>query len=110
MLVSGEDEASHFKSLEKVFNCLEKHSIRLKQEKCCFLLRRVDYLGHQISEEGIQPLANKVSAIIKTSVDYNGRQSAIRRASTPSDRWLLVCADIVTEQKNRGHGVGSRQD
>ena len=65
ILVSGEDEASHFQSLEEVFNRLEKHGIRLKQEKCCFLLPRVEYLGHQISEEGIQPLANKVSAIIE---------------------------------------------
>ena len=65
ILVSGEDEASHFQSLEEVFNRLEKHGIRLKQEKCCFLLPRVEYLGHQISEEGIKPLANKVSAIIK---------------------------------------------
>ena len=44
------------------------------------------------------------------SVDYNGRQSAIHRARTPSDRSLLLCAEIVTEQKNRGCGVGSGQD
>ena len=65
ILVSGEDEASHFQLLEQVFTRLEKHGIRLKQEKCCFLLPSVEYLGHQISEEGIKPLANKVSAITK---------------------------------------------
>ena len=46
ILVSGEDEASHFKSLEEVLNRLEKHGIRLKQEKSCFLLPKVEYLGH----------------------------------------------------------------
>ena len=65
ILLSGEDEASHFKSLEEVFYRVEKHGMRLKQEKCCFLLRRVEYLRHQISEEGIQLLAIKVSAKIK---------------------------------------------
>ena len=34
-----------------------------------------------------------------TSVDHKGRQSAIRRARTLSDRSLLLCVDIVTEQK-----------
>ena len=72
ILVSGEDEASHFQSLEEVFTRLEKHGIRLKQEKCCFLLPKVEYLGHQISEEGIQPLANKVSAIIKAPIHTKG--------------------------------------
>ena len=65
LLVSREDEASHFQSLEEVFTCLDKHGIRLKQEKRCFLLPSVEYLGHHISGEGIQPLANKVSAITK---------------------------------------------
>ena len=65
ILVSGEDEDSHVQSLKEVFTRLEKHGIRLKQKKCCFLLHKVKYLGHQISEEGIQPFASKVSAIIK---------------------------------------------
>ncbi len=65
ILITGEDEASHLQTLEEVFIRLEKHGIRLRQEKCCFMIPKVEYLGHQISEEGIQPLANKVSAIIK---------------------------------------------
>ena len=36
------------------------------------------------------------------SEDYNSRQSVIRRARTPSDRSLLLRADIVTERKRRG--------
>ena len=52
-LVSGEDEASHFELLEEVFKRLEKHGIRLKQEKFSFLRHKVEYLGHQISEEEI---------------------------------------------------------
>ena len=34
ILVSGEDEASHFKLLEEVSSRLEKYGFRLKQEKC----------------------------------------------------------------------------
>ena len=47
-----------------------------------------------------------------TSVDYNDRQSAIRRARTPSDQSLLLCVDIVTEQKKLGarRRLGTRLD
>ena len=44
-----EDEASYFQSLEEVFTPLEKHGIRLKQEKSSILLPKVEYIGHQIS-------------------------------------------------------------
>ena len=65
ILVSGEDEATHFKLLEEVFGRLEKHGFQLKQEKCRFLLSRVEYLGHQISSDGVQPLPTKTEAILK---------------------------------------------
>ena len=45
ILVSGEDEASHFKSLEEVFNRLEKHGFNLKQENvasCSLVLNTSD--------------------------------------------------------------------
>ena len=68
ILVSGEDEASHFKQLEKEFSQLEKHGFRLKQEKCRFLLPRVEYLGHQISSVGIRQLQTKIEAILKVPI------------------------------------------
>ena len=74
ILVSGEDEGSHFRSLEEVFTRLEEHGIRLKQEKCSFLLPKVEYLGHQISQEGIQPLSNKVAAIADAPIPKDPQQ------------------------------------
>ena len=71
ILVSSKDEASHFQLLGEVFNRLEQHGFRLKQEKCEFLLPVVEYLGHQISSDGIQPLPNKVDAIVKAPVPQN---------------------------------------
>lgn len=34
--------------------------MRLKKEKCDFLLPRVDYLGHRINSNGLEPAASKV--------------------------------------------------
>ena len=65
ILVSREDEASHFQLLGKVFTSLEQHGFQLKQEKCKFLLLVVEYLGHHISSDGIQPFLNKVDTNVK---------------------------------------------
>ena len=74
ILVSGKDEAAHLQSLDEVFTCLEKHGFRLKLEKCEFLLPKVEYLGHQISSDGIQPLPSKVTAIIEAPTPKNLQQ------------------------------------
>ena len=71
VLVSGEDETNHFMLLGEVFGRLKKHGFRHKQKKCQFLLLRVEYLGHQISSDGIQPLQTKVEAIVKAPIPGN---------------------------------------
>ena len=71
ILVSDEDEASHFKMLGEVFGQLGKHGFCLKQENCPFLLRRVQYLGHQISSDGRRPLPTKIEVISKSPVPGN---------------------------------------
>ena len=71
ILGSGEDEVSHFKLLEEVFGWLEKHGFWLKQEKCQFLSLRVEYLGHQIPSDGVQPLGTKIEAMIKAPIPGN---------------------------------------
>ena len=42
ILVCGVDEANHFQFLEEVFARLERHGFRLKQEKCQFLLQKLN--------------------------------------------------------------------
>lgn len=64
ILVGGKDQESHLQSLGAVFRCLEAHHFQLKQEKCQFLFSSVEYLGHQINWDGIQPLQSKVEAIV----------------------------------------------
>lgn len=57
ILVTGE---SHLRNLEAVLSRLEDDGVRLKQEKCEFKLPQVEYLGHRISANCLQPTAQKV--------------------------------------------------
>ena len=64
ILVSSTNEESHLHTLEEVLTRLEKHGFRPKLEKCEFLLTCIEYLGHVISKDGIQPVPSKVEAIV----------------------------------------------
>ena len=63
ILISGKSPQEHLKNLEEVLSRLEEAGLRLKKEKCAFLLPEVDYLGHKICRDGLQPTEIKVRAV-----------------------------------------------
>ena len=64
ILITGESEAAHLRNLEAVLHRLKAAGLRLKREKCQFMLRQVEYLGHRISAAGLHPSVEKVRAIV----------------------------------------------
>ena len=63
ILITGTSEADHLSTLDKVLTRLEAAGLHLKRNKCAFLLPSVEYLGHKISADGLQPTEEKVRAI-----------------------------------------------
>ena len=63
ILVTGESEATHLQNVAALLEWLESAGVRLKREKCYFMVSEVEYLGHSISAKGIQPVIVKVRAI-----------------------------------------------
>ena len=53
----------HLRNLDEVFTRLENENLRLKREKCAFMLPKIDYLGRIISANGLQPSPTKIKAI-----------------------------------------------
>ena len=53
---------------------LEQAGLRLKREKCSFMLSSVEYLGYKISEKGLQPTDEKIIAIKNAPVPKNVSQ------------------------------------
>ena len=48
ILITGRSQQEHLKNLEEVLKRLEEAGMRLKQEKCTFLMPEVEHLGHKI--------------------------------------------------------------
>ena len=53
----------HITRLENVFKQLEKHGLKLKASKCEFFKKEVQYLGHIVSDKGIQTDPDKIAAL-----------------------------------------------
>ena len=74
ILISGETEATHLKTVEEVPGKLNKAGLRLKREKCAFMLNSVEYLGHNISADGLRPTEEKIRAIAEAPAPRNVAQ------------------------------------
>ena len=53
----------HLERLDAVFSRLKEHNLKLKGTKCEFLKSHVTYLGHVVSENGIETDPEKTEAI-----------------------------------------------
>ena len=65
ILVFSPDMKSHLEHLRLLFQRLQAADLKLKEVKCNFLKRHIQYLGHFVSGEGITPLPEKLDNIQK---------------------------------------------
>ena len=59
------DKASHKDLVREVLRRLDEAGLSIALDKCKFEQDNIDYLGYNVSKEGIKPLARKIEAIQK---------------------------------------------
>ena len=69
ILVTGTTESEHLQTLDKVL--IQLHKAGVRRDKCAFMLKQVDYLGHLISAEGLKPSKEKTQAISQAPAPSN---------------------------------------
>ena len=62
IIIYSRSEKEHLEHLEEIFMRLKAAGLKLKLEKCCFFKKHIQYLGHLISADGIQPLPENSKA------------------------------------------------
>ena len=65
IVIFARDLQDHTVKLREIFDRLQKYHLKIKPSKCEFLRKEVVYLGHRISEQGVQPDENKMEAVLK---------------------------------------------
>ena len=63
IVIFSKDPVSHLERLEAVFRKLEEARLKLKPSKCELFWRKLAYLGHVISAEGVATDESKIEAI-----------------------------------------------
>ena len=65
IIFSSGSVEDHLAKLEKVFERLHQWGWKLKPKKCHLLQRRIKYLGHVVSENGVEADPEKIEAVRK---------------------------------------------
>ena len=74
IIIYSRSEKEHLEHLEEIFTRLKSAGLKLKLEKCCFFKKHIQYLGHLISADGIQPLPEKLESIAKMPAPKNPKE------------------------------------
>ena len=74
IIIYSRSEREHLEHLEEIFTRLRAAGLKLKLEKCCFFKKHIQYLGHLISADGIQPLPEKLESIAKMPAPRNPKE------------------------------------
>ena len=63
IIIFSKSEEEHLQHLEEIFLRLRKFGLKMKREKCSFFKKHIQYLGHLVSEQGFEPLPEKLKSI-----------------------------------------------
>ena len=72
ILIYSPNVQTHLKHLELIFQCLRE--VDLKMEKCSFLKKHIQYLGHTVSGDGLEPVPEKLSSIQQMPRPYTPKE------------------------------------
>jgi len=64
ILVFSNSIVDHLEHLKRIFDVLREYKIILKPKKCTIAAPSVDFLGHRLSSNGIEPLPSKVADLV----------------------------------------------
>ena len=71
ILVFSMSESEHINHIENILNTLVKHKVRINLEKCEFMKSEVNFLGHRVNEQGLQPLQKNIDDVISFRTPTN---------------------------------------
>lgn len=68
VLIFSTSIEEHLEAIEKVLKRLSQANLKLQVDKCTFLAKETEFLGHVVTAEGIKPNPEKLKAIDKIAL------------------------------------------
>lgn len=117
ILIFSETFEEHIKRIEAVFSRLQQHGLKLKPSKCEFFKNSVTYLGHVVSEHGVETDPDKIKALsdwpephnIKTLRSFLGFTGYYRRYIRDYARIVKPLNDLLVGHPTNKHAVSAQK-
>lgn len=96
LLIYSQDMASHLATVEKVFQRLRDNSLFINLKKSSFCVEKLNYLGFEISANGINPIESRVNDLKEFPLPSNMKE--LRRfigAYSYYHKFLTNCAEVL---------------
>ena len=74
IIIFSKNEEEHLQHLEIIFKRLHEAGFKMKRSECSFMKMHIEYLGHLISEQGIELMPDKLSAIKEMPAPRNPKE------------------------------------
>ena len=74
ILVTGRTREEHITNLRAVLQRIREHGLRLKESKCQFFTKELEFLGHNISPQGVKPTNSRVKSIVEAPAPTNKQE------------------------------------
>ena len=71
LIVSRGGIEKHLDLVRKCLKKLDQENLRINLAKCQFANKKIEWLGHNITQSGVTPLSSKTDAIGKLSAPTN---------------------------------------
>ena len=93
----------HLERLESVFQKLSSYNLKLKPSKCEFFKTRVTYLGHIVSEIGIETDLEKISVVTSWPVTKTKTKTIKQSKKISNDQELIQSDPTSCPQNQKGN-------
>ena len=111
LLVASRDDVEHRHHLALVFEHLSIFGVMLNPSKCCFGRTAIDFLGHEILENGIRPLEAHIHTIRDFPPLTTKQQVQHFLSMVNFYRWFIPnCASVVMPLTILTTGPGGPQE
>ena len=64
LIIFANSFEEHLSRLKQVFQRLRESGLKLTPKKCSLFMKRVKYVGHIVSEKGIEPDSEKIEKVV----------------------------------------------
>ena len=111
ILISSKSPEEHHEHLRQVFQLLSSNGLVINKAKCIFGTQELDFLGHRISAEGVQPIPDRIKSLCecKAPTDRSSLQCFLGMINY-YHRFLPHTASILAPLHAQVSGKGQRID